>query len=124
MQLNSGRSADQWRSFAAFDAGNSAQFATRHDPARYNGACQYQHRSDNDRGADAEYVGLRRERDDESDNARHDGTGQRHGRGGNARRIACIAIGLLTEEIASGCGAAPILKPYLMVPPVLRAYVF
>jgi hypothetical protein len=50
---------------------------------------------------------LRRERNHESDNARHDGTGQRHGRGGNARRIACIAIGLLTEEIASRRGATP-----------------
>jgi hypothetical protein len=38
---------------------------------------------------------LRREHDDESGNARHDGAGQRHGRRGNAGRIACIAIRLL-----------------------------
>jgi hypothetical protein len=40
---------------------------------------------------------MRREHDDESGDApRHDGTGQRHGRRGNAGRIASpIAIGLL-----------------------------
>jgi len=38
--------------------------------------------------ADAEHLGLRREHDDESGNFRHDGAGQRHGRGGDARGIA------------------------------------
>jgi hypothetical protein len=37
---------------------------------------------------------MRREHDDESGNARHDGTGQRHGRGGNPGRI--VAARLLT----------------------------
>jgi two-component system OmpR family response regulator len=41
---------------------------------------------------------MRREHDDESGNARHDGAGQRHGRRGNAGRIAA---GLLTGELAS-----------------------
>jgi hypothetical protein len=36
---------------------------------------------------------MRREHDDESGNARHDGTGQRHRRRGNPGRIA---TGLLT----------------------------
>jgi len=40
---------------------------------------------------------MRRERDDESGNARHDGTSQRHGRGGNAGRIPA---GLLKGELA------------------------
>jgi hypothetical protein len=44
---------------------------------------------------------LRRERDDESVDARHDGAGQRHRRRGNAGCIACIAIGLLTGKPAS-----------------------
>jgi hypothetical protein len=38
---------------------------------------------------------LRRKHDDEPGDARHDDTGQRHGRRGNAGRIACIAIRLL-----------------------------
>jgi hypothetical protein len=40
---------------------------------------------------------LRREHDDESVNARDDGTGQRHRRRGNAGRIASIATRLLRE---------------------------
>ena len=34
MQLHAGRSADQWRGFAALDAANSGEPATRHDSAR------------------------------------------------------------------------------------------
>jgi hypothetical protein len=41
---------------------------------------------------------LRREHDDEPGDARHDDTGQRHGRRGNAGRITCIAIGLLKSS--------------------------
>jgi hypothetical protein len=119
---------------------------------------------------------LRREHDDESGDARHDGAGQRHGRRGNARRIASIAIWLLTGKLASrrpraigrcvrskqstaavsridvasrgldprttalvlidlqkgiasmpqatASNGTPILKPYLMVRPAFRAYVF
>jgi hypothetical protein len=40
---------------------------------------------------------LRREHDDESGNAGHDDTGKRHGRRGNAGRIAS-SIGLLTGK--------------------------
>jgi hypothetical protein len=49
---------------------------------------------------------LRREHDDESGNTRHDDTGQRHGRRGNAGRIASIAIGMLRGKLASRCPRA------------------
>jgi hypothetical protein len=102
MQLDAGGAADQWRGFAALDPPSSEQPPAWHDSTRGHGACQHQHRSDNDRGADAEYVGLRREHDDESGNARHDGAGQRNGSRGNAGRIASsIAIGLLRGKFAS-----------------------
>jgi len=100
MQLYAGRPADQWRGFAALDAGNSGEPATRDDSAGYHAARRHQHRSDNDDYAYAEYVGLRRERDDEPVNARHDGAGQRHRRRGDTRRIARIAIGLLTGKFS------------------------
>jgi hypothetical protein len=93
---------------------------------------------------------LRRERDDEPGNARNDGTGQRHGRCGNAGRIASIAIGLLRVNPAvdrrqqdanpfpggtdilpphrmgarDGPDQQPIMKPYLMVRLIFPAYVF
>jgi hypothetical protein len=102
MQLYTGRSADQWRGFAALDPRRSEQPSAGHDSTRGHGACRHQHRSDNDRGADAEYVGLRREHDDESGNAGHDGAGQRHGRRGNAGRLApFIATGLLRGKLGS-----------------------
>ena len=97
MQLHAGRPADQWRGFAALDAGNSGEPATRHDSARRHAAWRHQHRSGNGGHANAEHVGMRREHDDESGNARHDGTGQCHGRRGNAGRIAA---GLLTAAPA------------------------
>src|SRR5882672_8383478 len=46
----------------------------------------------------AQHVCMCREHDDESGDARHDATGQRHGRRGNAGRIARIAIGLLSRK--------------------------
>ena len=46
---------------------------------------------------------MRRERDDESRNTRHDGTSQRHGRGGNTGRIPA---GLLKGELAPQCPRA------------------
>jgi hypothetical protein len=88
MQLSAGRSADQWRGFAALDAGHSDEHVTRDDSAKHRTAWRHQHRSDNGGYANAEHIGLRRKHDDESDNARHDGTGQQHGRRGNAGRIA------------------------------------
>jgi hypothetical protein len=93
MQLYAGRSADQWRGFAALDAGNSGEPTTRYDSARHRAAWRHQHRSGNGGYADAEHVGMRREHDNESGNAGHNGTGQRHGRRGNSGRIAA---GLLT----------------------------
>jgi hypothetical protein len=70
MQLHPGRSADQRRGFAALDARNSGEPGARHDSAGYHAARQYQHRSDDgrsddDRRANAEHVGMRREHDDE-----------------------------------------------------------
>lgn len=144
MQLCAGRSADQWRGFAALDPRGSEQPFAWHDSTGGHAACRHQHRSDHGRDADAEYIGLRREHDDESGNARHDGTGQRHGGRGNAGRIACIPIGLLRGTPlfrrlrakrpvrpqamqmpqAAGSSGTPILKPYLMVRPAFRAYVF
>jgi hypothetical protein len=78
---------------------------------------------------------VRREHDDESGDARHDAPGQRHGRSGNAGRIACVAIGLLSRKPASRRPrvkrymqrtprAGPILKWYLVVRLFLEAYVF
>ena len=87
MQLDAGRPADQWRGFAALDAGNSGEPATRYDSARRHSAWRHQHRSDSGGDANAEHVGMRREHDDESGDARHDGAGQRHGRRGNAGRM-------------------------------------
>jgi hypothetical protein len=95
MQLYPGRPAEQWRGFAALDAANSGEPATRHDSTGYHGVWRHQHRSDNDRGAYAEHIGMCRGYNDESGNARHDDTGQRHGRRGNAGRIAA---GLLMRE--------------------------
>jgi hypothetical protein len=62
---------------------------------------------------------MRREHDDESGNARHDGAGQRHGRRGNAGRVAA---GLLT-----GCkrrleSNKLFIKCYLVVRLVHLAY--
>jgi hypothetical protein len=58
---------------------------------------------------------MRRERDDESGDARHDGAGQRYGGRCNPRRIiSIIAVGLLTAS-----REAPIIKPYLMVQPTV-----
>jgi hypothetical protein len=93
MQFYLRRPADQWRGLAALDAGHSDEHVTRYDSAKHCAAWRHQHRSDNDGYANAEHIGLRRKHDDESDNARHDGTGQQHGRRGNAGRIAA---GLLT----------------------------
>ena len=97
MQLYAGRTADQWRGFTALDTGNSGEPITRYDSARHHAAWRHQHRSNNGGHADAEHLGMRREPDDESGNARHDGTSQRHGRGGNAGRIP---TGLLKGELA------------------------
>ena len=96
MQLYAGRPADQWRGFAALDAGNSSYPAAWYDSTCDHGARRHQHRCDNGGYANAEHLGMRRKHDDESRNAWHD-AGQRHGRGGNARRIAA---GLLMGELA------------------------
>ncbi len=50
-------------------------------------------RSNDDGGTDAEYAVLRREHDDEPDDASRDGPGRCR----NAGRIASVAIGLLTR---------------------------
>jgi hypothetical protein len=75
MQLYAGGGPDQWRRFAALDPRSSEQSPAWHDSTHSRGACRHQHRSDNGRDADTEYVGLRREHDDESGDARHDGAG-------------------------------------------------
>jgi hypothetical protein len=93
MQLDAGRPADQRRGFAALDAGNFGEPATRYDSARRCATWRHQHRSGDGGYANAEHVGMRREHDDVSGNAWDDGTGQRHGRRGNAGRITA---GLLT----------------------------
>jgi hypothetical protein len=87
MQLHAGRAADQRRSFATLDAGNSGESATRYDSAGRRPAWRYQYRSDRGGYANAEHVGMRRRHDDESGDTRHDGTGQCHGRSGNTGRI-------------------------------------
>src|SRR5258708_1807666 len=86
MQLYTGRSADQWRGVTALDPRYSEQPRARHDSTRGHAACQHQHRSDNDRGADAEYVGLRRERDHELADAAHHATAHPHRRPPNPAR--------------------------------------
>jgi hypothetical protein len=94
MQFYARRPPDQWRGPAALDAGNSGEPAARHNSAGRRAARRHQHRSGDGGYTNAEHVGMRREHDDESGSARHDGTGQRHRRRGHARRIA--AAGLLT----------------------------
>src|SRR5712671_1600177 len=86
----------QRRGFAALDTGNFDESTPRHDPAGYDAACRHQPRSDDDRGADTKYVGLRREHDDQPGHARDDGAGQCHRCHGNPRRIA--SAGLLMRE--------------------------
>jgi hypothetical protein len=87
VQFHSGRPADQWRGFVALDTRNSGEPATRYASTKHH-AGWHQHRSDNGGYANAEHIGMRRKHDDESDNARHDGTRQCHGRRGNAWRTA------------------------------------
>jgi hypothetical protein len=94
MQLHAGWPADQWRGLAALDARNSGEPATRYDSAKHRSAWRHQYRSGSGGYANAEHVGMHRKHDDESGDARHDGTGQRYGRLGNVGRIAA---GLLTE---------------------------
>jgi hypothetical protein len=106
MQLDAGRPADQWHGFAALDAANFGQPATRHDSAGYHAARRHQHRPYDGGYANAEHLGMCRELNDECGDAGHDGTGQRHWRRGNAGRIAA---GLLTglpyrrADRAPGC---------------------
>ena len=92
MQLFAGRHADQRRRFTALNARNSGEPATRYDSASRHAAWRHQHRSDNGGYANAEHVGMRREYDDEFGDARHNGTCQRHGRRGNAGRIAAARL--------------------------------
>ena len=72
VQLDAGWSTDQRRSFAAVDAASSGKPSARHDRTRGRRPRRHQHRSQHGaesghgRDADAEHVGLRRERDDES----------------------------------------------------------
>ena len=102
MQLHPGRAADEWRGSVTYDGGDTAESAAGHDSAGGNPVGQHQHRSANGRGADTEYASLCREHDDEFGYARHAGAGQRYRCCGNAGRIGCIAIGLLTrKEVAS-----------------------
>jgi hypothetical protein len=80
---------------------------------------------------------MRRERDDESGDPRHDGPSQRHGRCGNTGRIASVAIRLLSGKLAytpwhkaiggrQRLGRANskmlFIKCYLMVRPIHPAY--
>jgi hypothetical protein len=74
VQLYAGRSADQRRGFAALDARNSGEPATRYDSAGSRAAWDHQHRSDNGGYANAEHVSMRREHNDESGDIRHNGT--------------------------------------------------
>ena len=96
MQFYPRRPTDQWRGFAALDAGNSGEPGTRRNSAGRRAAWRHQHRSGDGGCTNAEHVGMRREHDDESGGARHDDSGQRHRRRRNTGRIA--TIGLLTES--------------------------
>ena len=108
LQLFTGRPSDQQRRFDTLDAGYFGWSATRHDPARRDATCDHQPGSDRDGGADAKYVGLRRERDDVSDDTRHDGPGQCHGCCRNAGRIVSVATRLLRGQfLFAGQAAAP-----------------
>jgi hypothetical protein len=103
MQFHAGRSADQWRGFAALDTGNSGEPATRYVSTKHHAGWRHQHRSGNGGYANAEHIGMRREHDHESGNARHHGAGQRHGSRGDAGRIAA---GLLTPDTGSNAAKA------------------
>jgi hypothetical protein len=131
MQFDTGRPTDQRRRFAALDAGDSGESSARYDSAGRCAAWRHQYRSDSGGYANAEYVGMCREPDDEPGDPRHDGAGQRLGRRGNAGRIAA---GLLTAEPrrrpdpARMPQAPPwvraILKCYLMVWLLHQVYLF
>jgi hypothetical protein len=118
VQLYARRPADQWRRIAALDAGNSGEPATRHDSAGRRAAWDHQHRSDNGGYANAEHVGMRRKHDNESDDIRHDGTGQRHGRRGNA---GCIASARLLMETTQPYTSYPIDGVVVMISPLAKS---
>jgi hypothetical protein len=99
MQLHAGRSVDQRRGIAAHDAANPGKPVTRRDSTGYHRIWRYQHRSDHDRGAYAEHIGMCRGCDHESGDTRHDGAGQCHGRPCDSRRFAA-AVGLLRGKLA------------------------
>ena len=138
VQLDAGWPTDQRRGFAAVDAASSGKPAARHDRTRGRRSRRHQHRSQHGaesghgRDADAEHVGLRRERDDESGDARHDDAGQCHRRRCDAGRLgACNAVGMLTATLVFPAHIRkpgrphwrrPTLKPYLMVRPDGRGY--
>jgi hypothetical protein len=96
MQFHAGRSADQRRGPAAVNARNPGEPAARYDSARHRAARRHQHRSDSGDHAGAEHDGVRREHDNESGDAGHNGAGQRYGRRSDAGRIAA---GLLTGPV-------------------------
>jgi hypothetical protein len=60
------------------------------NPAGYHGACRHQRRSNLDRHADAEHVGMCRGHDDEPGDTRHDDATESDGRTCNNWRIATI----------------------------------
>ena len=107
MQFDAGRPADQRRGPAAVDTGRSGESITRCDPAGRDAACHHQPRPDDARGANAEYLGLRREHVDGFGQPRDDGTGQCHGCDGNSRRFA--SAGLLMRGRA-GTRLSPCLR--------------
>jgi hypothetical protein len=111
MQLYAGRPADQWRGFADLDAGNSGKSITRYNSARHHTTRRYQHRSYNDGYANAEHLCLRREHDDGSGDARHNGAGQCHRSRGNAGRIA---TGLLTANLRRRMSFVPHGAPQIL----------
>jgi hypothetical protein len=117
VQFYARRPADQCRRVAALDARNFGEPATRYDSAGRRAAWDHQHRSDNGGYAHAEHVGMRREHDDESGDIRHDGTGQCHGRRGNAGRIAA---GLLMET-TQPCMSHPIDGVVAMISPLTKS---
>ena len=84
-----------------------AESITRCDPAGRDAACHHQPRPDDARGANAEYLGLRREHVDGFGQPRDDGTGQCHGCDGNSRRFA--SAGLLMRGRA-GTRLSPCLR--------------
>jgi hypothetical protein len=95
MQLDAGRSADQWRGFTALNPRDSERPLPRYDSAGGRAARRHQPGSDRCGRADTEFGELPRKREHEPRKPRRDGARQCDGCHGNTP--CCTAFGVLMQ---------------------------